>query len=122
MSKIEFPTRRGDQSFVVLASFIISEPEITVLVRDYVKAWMRANRTWTRIWRSNVIVEERLDFDSEFLMEPELKHTHGADTFSIVFAGRPTATRWKDWLVFLVDDLTKLFPEVKFEGFESRDA
>jgi hypothetical protein len=119
MNEIRFPKRRADNSFVVSAWFSISHPEVIPLVRDYVKAWVRANSTWTRIWRSNKIREERLEFHSEFLSEPRLESGLEASAFSIVFETRPDASRWKDWVIFLVDDIRKVFPESKFDRFES---
>jgi hypothetical protein len=84
-------------------------------VRDYVKAWVKANSIWTRIWRSNVIREERLDFYSEFSSEPRVDNGPGESSFSVVFEGRPTARLWKDWLVFFVGEVVKVFPEIRFE-------
>ena len=119
MTEIKFPKRRDDQSFVVFARFSTSDSAIVALVRDYVKAWVRANSTWARIWRSDVIREERLDFYSEFLSEPRFEDGPGESAFSVVLDGRPDASRWKDWAVFLVGDIERMFPEVKFERFES---
>jgi hypothetical protein len=119
MAEIKFPRRHGDQSFTVFARFSTSDHAILALVRDYVKAWIRANSTWTRIWRSDVIREERLDFYSEFLSEPRVEEGPGESSFSVVLEGRPSATRWKDWAVFLVGDISTVFPEVQFERFES---
>src|SRR6266704_883473 len=119
MAENEFPKRRGDQSFVLFAHFSTSDPGIIPLVRDYVKAWVRANKIWTRIWRSNVIREERLDFNSEFLSEPRVDNGPGQSALSVVLEVRPSARWWKDWAGFLVSDIAKVFPEVKFERFES---
>jgi hypothetical protein len=119
MTQIKFPKRRGDQSFMVFARFSTSDPAIVTLVRDYLKVWLRANSTWIRIWRSNEIREERLDFHSEFLSEPRLEDGPLKSAFSVVLEGRPDASRWKDWAVFLVGDIEKIFPEVKFDRFES---
>jgi hypothetical protein len=103
----------------VFARFSIADRAILPLVREYVSAWTRANRTWTRIWRSNVITVEQMDFNSEFLSEPRLKVEPGDTSFSVVLEGRSSATRWKDWAVFLVDDISKVFPEVSFDRFKS---
>jgi hypothetical protein len=92
---------------------------VLVLVREYLSAWARANRTWTRIWRSDSIREELLEFSSEFSSEPSVEAGTKDDQFCVVLQGRPSATRWKDWAVYLVDDLVKVFPEIKFERFES---
>jgi hypothetical protein len=106
MTAIRFPKRRADGSFTVGARFATRNPAITGLVHDYVAAWMRANRTWVRIWRSNTITEERWDFDSEFLTDPRVEAAPDGKTFSIVFEGRPSATRWKDWVVYLAHDIS----------------
>ena len=119
MAEIQFPKRQGDQSFVLFARFSTSDPEIIALVRDYVKVWVKANSTWTRIWRSNVIREERLDFYSEFSSEPHVDNGPGEFAFSVVIEARPTASVWKDWLVFFVGEMVKVFPEVRFERYES---
>jgi hypothetical protein len=119
MTEIRFPKRKGDQSFVLFARFSTSDPEVIALVRDYVKMWVKANSSWTRIWRSNVIREERLDFYSEFSAEPRVENGPGESSFSVVFEGRPTARMWKDWLVFFVGEMVKMFPEIRFERFES---
>lgn len=119
MAKIKFPKRRDDKSFVVYARFRTSNHAILALVRDYLKAWTKANSTWTRVWRSDVIKEERLEFYSEFLLEPRVEAGPGESSFSVVLEGRPCATRWKDWTVFLVGDISRVFPEVKFERFDS---
>jgi hypothetical protein len=118
MPEIQFPKRRADESFVLLARFGTSDREVVALVRDYVKAWVRANSTWTRIWRSNVITEERLDFCSEFQSEPRVEDGPGESAFAVVLEGRPTSKLWRDWVVFLVGDIAKAFPEVEFERFE----
>jgi hypothetical protein len=80
---------------------------------------MRANSTRTRIWRSNVIREERLDFYSDFRSEPRVEDGPGQSAFSLVMEGRPRAKSWKDWVVFLLGDIARVFPEVKFERFQS---
>src|SRR5690349_17300598 len=82
----------GDKSLVVFALFRTSKRSILTLVRDYVKAWTRVNSTWVRIWRSNVIREERLNYYSEFQAEPYVED-ESEETFSIVFEVRPNATR-----------------------------
>jgi hypothetical protein len=120
MPEINFPKRNDDQSFTVFAQFTTSDPAVPNLVQDYVKVWTRVNSNWTRIWRSNVIREESLDFYSEFQAEPRVEHGIGETSFSVVLEGRPTATRWKDWAVFLIDDILRVFHEVKFEQFEQR--
>jgi hypothetical protein len=114
-----FPKRRADQSFVIVARFTTSNLETIALVTDYLKAWTRANRIWYRIWRSDRIEEERLEFSSEFFSEPRIESGADVASFSIILEGRPTAARWKDWVVLLVDDVQRLFPEVKFDRFES---
>ena len=80
---------------------------------------MSVNNPWNRIWRSSTIWVERLDFYSEFLAEPRVQAESGAATsFSVVFEGKPSATRWKDWTVFIVNDISTVFPEIKFERFD----
>ena len=119
MSEINFPKRHGDGSFSVYARFTMSDPSIRPLVQDYVKAWLRANCNWTRVWRSKVIEEERLDFHSDFLLEPRVEDGGDGISFSVVFEGRPSAKRWKDWLIHFVHDIRTVFQEVKFERFDS---
>jgi len=121
MTEVRFPRRREDGSFTVLARFSVSDDAIIPLLYDYVQSWIRANSTWIRIWRSNRITEERWDFYSEFLSEPRVRVDPESRSFSIVLEGRPSATtRWKDWAVYLVDDISRMFPEAKFERFESQ--
>ena len=119
MSEINFPKRRGDGGFSLSARFTISDPSILPLVQDYLKEWLKANCTWTRIWRSNVIEEERLDFYSDFISDPRVENGDDGISFSVVFEGKPSAKRWKDWAVRLVHDITTIFQEVKFERFDS---
>ena len=119
MIEFQFPKRRSDQAFILSAQFTTSRPELVSLVRDYVKAWIGAYSTWIRIWRSNVIIVERLDFYAEFLSEPRVENGSGEITFSLVMEGRPTAKLWKDWAAYLISDITKTFPEVRFERFDS---
>lgn len=119
MPKLKFPSRNDDRPLIVFAKFNTTNHTILSQVGDYVKAWTRANSTWTRIWRSDVITEERLDFYSEFLSEPRIEDADKETTFSVVLQVRPRATRWKDWAVFLVNDISKVFPEVKFDRFET---
>ena len=119
MREIKFPKRNSDQTFVIFARFSMSNNGILGLVRDYVKAWVRANATWVRIWRSNVIKEERLDFFKDFVSAPTVEDGPGQNSFSILLKGRADATRWKDWAVLLVDDISTVFPEIKFEKFDS---
>ncbi len=119
MTEIKFPRKRDDGSFTIAASFSTPDEKTVALVREYLGAWTRANKTWTRIWRSETICEERLEFDEEFSAEPTLERGVDALRFAIVLQGRTSARRWKDWLVFLTDDLCKVFPEIKFEGFNS---
>ena len=116
---MKFPKRKTDDAFVVFARFSGADPQVIALARDYVKAWMRANSSWTRIWRSNVIREETLEYSMEFLSEPRVEHVAGENSFAVVFEGRATAKMWKDWLVFFVSDFEKIFPEVRFDRFES---
>jgi hypothetical protein len=119
MTFTRFPTRRADHSFVVYARFVTSDTDIIDLVRQYVSVWARVNQVWTRIWRSDSIREERLEFNAEFLSEPRLENSDDASTFSIVLECRPAAQKWKEWVVSLVDDVCRVFPEVKFERFDS---
>jgi hypothetical protein len=119
MTETRFPRRRDDGSFVVSALFISSEPEICALVGDYVAAWTRANKTWVRVWRSNRIEEECLEFCSEFSGEPRVECNPDGRSFQVVLEGRSSATRWKDWAVLMVDDISKVFPEVEFVRFDS---
>jgi hypothetical protein len=120
MTEIRFPRRREDGSFVLDARFSISNGAILPLVRDYLQTWMKVNSTWVRIWRSNLIREERLDFYSDFLSEPRIEADPEGRSFSVVLEGRPLAEWWKDWAVRFVGDISRMFPEAKFEGFESR--
>jgi hypothetical protein len=120
MEKIKLPSRNDDQPLIVYARFYTNNPAILHLVRDYVTAWTKANATWTRIWRSNVITEERLNFYSQFLSEPRIEDEDEKSFFSIVLEVQPRATRWKDWAVFLVNDISKVFREVKFDKFETK--
>jgi hypothetical protein len=119
MRGVKFPKRRDDGSFVVVARFTVSDRTVLALVRDYVKAWVRAHGTWIRLWRSNSIEEERLQFDSEFQGEPRVEAAPDGSSFFLLLEGRPSATRWKDWVVLMANDISNVFPEVKFEGFES---
>jgi len=120
MAEINFPRRREDGSFIVFARFSTLDLAIVELVQDFLKAWMRANNPWIRVWRSDTIWEERLDFDSEFLSEPRVDCEPGGLHFSVVLEGRPSSTRWKDWAVLMVGDISTVFPEVKFERFDSK--
>ena|ERR1700744_4192325 len=119
MSEINFPKRFEDGSFRIYARFNVSEQKVLPLIRDYVKAWLRANSPWTRIWRSNVIAEERLDFYTDFNSEPRIENGGDGASFSIVFEGKPSSKHWKDWTVHLVRDVTVMFNEVKFDRFDS---
>jgi hypothetical protein len=116
---IKFPKRRDDQSFAVAAIFSLTDSAVVSLVRAYTGAWVRANERWSRIWRSNTIEVEELDFDSEFLAIPRIEQLAGESTFAVVFECRLSSTRWKDWMMHMVDDLSRVFPEAKFERFES---
>lgn len=87
------------------------------LVAQYVDAWVRANRVWIRVWRSDVIEEERLEFASEFSAEPRIDRVPD-DGFLIVFEVTASSRRWKDWAVYMLDDVCGVFPEVHFERFE----
>ena len=116
---VNFPTRREDQSFSIAARFSLSDTAVLPLVKACVLAWVRANQTWYRIWRSNVVEVEELEFQAEFLSEPRLEQLAGAGCFTLVFDCKPSSTRWKDWIVRLIDDLCKCFPEARFEQFES---
>jgi hypothetical protein len=113
-----FPLRRSDGSFVVSARFTVTDDALLPLVSDYLTAWIRANHTWIRIWRSSAIHEERLEFSTDFSSPPHLRHD-GPGRLSILLVGRPGASNWKDWATFLVKDLCSVFSEITFEGFGS---
>ena len=121
MTNIKFPKRREDGSFTVLAKFAASGPDALPvdLLRDYVAAWTRAHRSWVRIWRSDVIDEEPMVLAAEFSCDPRVEVGYRGHALAIVFEGNPSAQRWKDWVVMLVDDVVRMFFELKFEGFES---
>lgn len=107
MQEIKFPRRRPDQSFQVTAHFRTSKSRVKSLVPDYVEKWVRENST-------------KLGLRSEFQSEPHVEFGPGDYTFSIIFHGRPDATKyWKDCMVFLLHEMSKTFPEIKFEKFES---
>jgi len=117
---VQFPQRRADGSFAVRAKFTTDGPSVAHLVRDYVDCWVRSNRVWVRIWRSDVISEERLEFASEFASDPTVEwDATGADgAFSIRFECVAAASMWKDWIVRLARDIEVVFPEVRNTGFE----
>jgi len=119
MAEVKFPQKRDDGSFTVSALFSMSDENVLAPLREYLKAWMRANKTWRRVWRSDSIFEEQLEFSSEFSAEPRVETGTEKLRFAIVLDGKPSATRWKDWLVLLTDDLCKVFPEIKFDRFKS---
>jgi hypothetical protein len=122
-SKVRFPPIRTEGPFTVRALFHTTFDAMVDLVRDYVEAWSRANRTWVRIWRSNTIEVERLDFCAEFSSDPRVD-IDGAQRFAISFEGKAlpgaksSTRRWKDWIVRLVDSLSKVFPEIELKRFE----
>jgi hypothetical protein len=121
MADVRFPEKREDGSFTVAARFAVSDAGgIAPLVRDYVAAWTQANRSWTRIWRADVVREEYLEFSADFSTDPFVEAGAGATMLAILLEGKPMAHHWKDWAVRLVDDLSKVFPELQFERFESR--
>jgi hypothetical protein len=119
MSDQKFPKLRSDGMFTVAARFTVADDSVIALVREYVNAWVNANRVWTRIWRSNSIEQEQLAFDSEFSSPPRVESKSSGTSVLVIFEGRPSAKRWKDWVVFLADDISRIFPELKFDGFES---
>ena len=118
MTGANFPRKRTDGSFPLAAWFSTSDERVIPLVSDYLSAWVIANQTWTRIWRADSIHQERLQFADDFSASPCLRSGAGG-RFAILLEGRPGSTRWKDWAVFMVDDLSKVFAEIKFERFES---
>jgi hypothetical protein len=117
---VRFPGRRGDGSFAVRVRFSTEGPSVVPLVRDYVACWVRSNRVWVRIWRSDIIQEERLELASELRSDPAVECDAGDanGAFSIVFECLPAASRWKDWIVRLARDIEVVFPEVKCTRFE----
>ena len=121
MTAIKFPKRHADGTFTVRAHFrvLAPDPSIVALVRDYVSAWVRANPIWVRLWRSNIITEERLELAAEFSNDPRVEGGMDGERFVIVFDGRAQARMWKDWMVRLVHEVQKVFSEIKFERFES---
>jgi hypothetical protein len=121
MIETKFPRRREDGTFSVAARFAVVGPSATLLrlVEEYVAAWARANQTWVRIWRSNVIHEERLSFSEDFLGDPRVEVGSDRSSLSIVLEGRQASRRWKDWLAYLVADVSKIFSELTFVKFDS---
>ena len=81
------------------------------------RAWTRATPVWIRIWRSASIEEERLEFAEEFFAVPSVE-AHERE-IGLIFEAKPTASQWKDWAIFLIEDILKVFPEVTFLRFES---
>ena len=122
MRQPSFPRRDGDGTFVVRILFAVSgaDDRLPALVRDYLSAWIAANRTWTRIWRSDVIEVEQLVFERDFQQDPTLERSEDGSVLSVVLRGRAEALRWKDWAVRLVEELVSVFRELKFERFDSR--
>jgi hypothetical protein len=116
MSESKFPKRRPDGSFRVVARFNTTA-DVSGLMADYVRAWTRAMPVWVRIWRSASIQEERLEFATEFSAVPSVEADN--QEISLIFEAKPTASRWKDWTSFLIEDILTVFPEVTFLGFES---
>lgn len=119
MSEPRFPKRREDGSFSLLIRFSTSDETIRGLVLAYLQAWVRANQTWVRIWRSDSIEEERLEFGLEFSENLSVEADARLKTLTVVLEGKATARRWKDWAAFLVNDLSTVFPELRFEGLDS---
>jgi hypothetical protein len=119
MTQVKFPKQRKNGSFTVFCRFEASKGKILGLVRDYVNAWAAANRIWVRIWRGKKIRMERWKFYSEFRSKPRVEIAPDGSGFSVVFEGRPGTKRWKDWVVMLVKELSTIFHEIKFIGFDS---
>ena len=122
MTVIDLPKRRGDGTFTLRAHFRVLAPNpsaAVALVRDYVSAWVRTNPIWMRVWRENVIREERLELANEFSNDPRVEAGVSGDRFAIVFAGKSEAIMWKDWVVRLVDEIRTVFHEVTLERFDS---
>lgn len=118
MSEVRFPKKHDDGTFTVKARYSTSDPTVRGLVREYVEAWGRANAVWVRIWRSQSIEEERLELAGDFSCKPHVEFLD-SDGFVVVFDGLASSTRWKDWAVRLTREVSSVFPEVRFERFES---
>ena len=118
MADLVFPSKIGDQPIAVVVNFSTGNDSIVSLVSDYLKAWTRVNKVWTRIWRSNVVWEEQMEFDADFSSDPRVIRGKAPGLFSIVLDVRPHSNRWKDWMVRLVDEISRVFHEIKFDGFE----
>jgi hypothetical protein len=118
MADLVFPSTTGDQPITVVAKFSTRNDSIVSLVSDYVKAWTRANKIWTRIWRSNIVWEEKLELDTDFSSDPRVIQGTLLGSFSIVLEVRPHSSRWKDWMARLMGEISRVFHEIKLEGFE----
>src|SRR5689334_11832230 len=118
MPDLRLPERRVDGSFMVRIWFATSDLGALALMRDYLAAWLRAHPTWVRIWRSDAIHEEDLEFTTDFLAGPRLEVGPEENLFAVVLEARPLTLRWREWAEFLAEDLLRVFPELTLEGFE----
>jgi hypothetical protein len=74
---------------------------------------------WVRIWRSDGIQEECLQFYDDFSGAPRIETSDGGRHFSVVWDGRPASRWWKDWVARFVDELVRVFHEITFDRFDS---
>ncbi|WP_394847654.1 hypothetical protein LZC95_09345 [Pendulispora brunnea] len=61
-----------------------------------------------------------MEFERDFSVHPRIE-IEDQGRFAIVFEGKADAKNWKDWAVYMINDVLKVFSEVKFERFEQPD-
>ena len=102
MSQQRFPARRPNGTFSVAARF--SRPDLESLDRlvAFVSGWVVATSRYTAMLK-------------ELASPPQA--VVGSESVDVVFEGLSHARQWKDWMVFLVQDVTASNPGVRLLSF-----
>jgi hypothetical protein len=102
MSATIFPARRPDGSLSVASRFSSQDDAAGTRVQDFVAGWLRG-------------IGRYVDLLKDLTSLPRVEI--GADLIDVIFDGSPTGLRWKDWMVFLTQDLAESVEGITFVCF-----
>ena len=102
MSQQRFPARRPNGTFSVAARFSLPDLESLDRLIAFVSGWVVATSRYTAMLK-------------ELASPPQV--VVGSESLDVVFEGLTHARQWKDWMVFLVQDVTASNPGIRLLSF-----
>lgn len=120
-SKVKFPQRQEDGSFVVWVLFQSEEHLDNREIESWLQDWCTKNHTWVRNWHSGperaIVATDELKLLEAFSRCPFL-YSFEHNMLTIQLNGTPESPFWRDWYAKLSTEIVKRFPSLSFSGIK----